>query len=75
MVLFPWIIYEVLKKKYGEQSSEFQDILKKNPKYERQAYILVAKNKDGETGVVECHWDKVRMRFYTPTNQEEILNE
>ena len=74
MVLFPWIIYEVLKKKYGEQSSEFRDIIAKKPQYETLAYILVAKNKDGETGTVECQWDKVRMRFCTPANREEISN-
>jgi len=71
MVLFPWIIYEVLKKKYGEQSKEFQDIIRNRPHYETLAYILVAKNKDGETGPVECRWDKVRMRFYSETDRKE----
>jgi len=71
MVLFPWIIYEVLKKKYGEQSSEFREIIEKKPQYETLAYILVAKNKDGETGTVECCWDKVRMRFYSETDRKE----
>jgi len=72
IVLFPWVIYEVLKKKFGEQSMEFKKIINKHPEYETLTYILVAKNKDGETGVIECSRDIERMRFYNEARQEYL---
>jgi len=65
LIIFPWVPYEVLRKKYGEGTTAFIRILQQHPKYEKKAFLNVAKNKDGDTGVVRCCRDKVKMMFYT----------
>lgn len=71
LVLFPWVPVELLKKQFGDQSKIYSDILREYPlnnngvRLENLAYICVGKNKDGQTGNVECRRDEVRMRFYS----------
>lgn len=71
MIIFPWVPYELMKKKYGEQSYEFKNFLHNYPHLQNLSYMVVAKNKDGETGVVECARDAQRMRFYTEQKYEQ----
>ena len=76
VVIFPYIPHEACKREYGEQSQDFIDI---NRAYLNQygipldsmGYVVVDKNKDGETGVVSCRRDPVRMRFYSESRFSE----
>lgn len=70
MVIFPYIPHEACKREYGEQSETFIGINrayldKYGIQLDRMGYVVVDKNKDGETGVVACRRDPQRMRFYS----------
>lgn len=65
VIIFPHVPYEVMKSKYGTQSNEFITWLRSSPDNETLSYIVVDKNKDGETGTVQCCRDSKRMRFYS----------
>ena len=70
VVIFPYIPHEACKREFGEQSQAFIDINRGYlDKYgiplSEMGYVVVDKNKDGETGVVACRRDPVRMRFYS----------
>ena len=79
LILFPWMPLEILKKhpNYGEQSDAYRDILKNNPRQIndrwfdvlRDCYIVIGKNKDGDTGTIPCKRDIKRMRFYSEAKQ------
>lgn len=70
VLLFPWVPAELMKKRYGEQSDAYINIMRSRPELERLAYIIIGKNKDGETGMIECRRDVERMRFYTESKAE-----
>jgi len=64
LVLFPWNVAEALRKTgISEDDITYQDeINRTDPGYER-AFILVAKNKMGSPGPIECRWWPSRMQF------------
>lgn len=65
VIIFPWVPYELCKKRFGEQSQRFADIQREVPGIETLAYMIVAKNKDGWTGTIECRNNPERMQFYS----------
>ena len=83
VILFPWVPMEVLKKHpdFGEQSMVYKRLVTgyyddevwvppTRDELQTLTYMVVGKNKDGETGVVECHRDVKRMRFYSEAQEE-----
>lgn len=75
VVLFPWVPEQVLKQRFGENSQNYVRTMQEKPHLQNLAQIIIAKNKDGETGTVECRRDVERMRFYSESKQGAGRNE
>lgn len=74
VILFPYIPYEACKQAYGDQSDTFGKCeieyeAKNGTPLKNMGYVVVDKNKDGETGVVVCRRDPVRMRFFSQARE------
>ena len=63
VVLLPHIPREILKDLYGEGSPAFEATIQERPALANQAFIVIAKNKDGEKGQVEVRFDYNRAMF------------
>lgn len=70
VILFPWVPLEVARKKYGEHSKQFQKIKEQSNELPA-AYVIIAKDKEGETGTIGCLWHPERMAFCAETNRAE----
>jgi len=64
MIIFPWVPEELVKKHYGETSDQYKNLCRDIPNFSQLAYMVVAKNKDGWTGIVECRRDAAHQKFY-----------
>lgn len=69
-ILFPWIPKYVMRERFSEKSNRYKKIMQEHPEFETLAFIKVAKDKDGPTGIIECRIDSVRMRLYSEAKQE-----
>ncbi len=66
LILFPWIPLQFIKTHYGENSKQYLGSVQSGE--DPRAKIIIAKYKDGPTGIVECYWKPEKMSFYTKPN-------
>ncbi|MBU8934888.1 MAG: AAA family ATPase [candidate division Zixibacteria bacterium] len=72
IVLFPWIPLEFLKRRYGETSPKYKNALDPS-RDDHAAYIVIAKNKEGETFLHKCRWHPKAMRFFEESPNRELF--
>lgn len=76
LVLFPWNVLEAMRKTgMSDYDIAFQHEKGRAPSNYERAFIVVAKNKMGETGAVECYWWPNRMQFISLTNRMELTED
>jgi replicative DNA helicase len=70
VILFPWIPLEFIRRRYGRNSEQYRE--KCPPEgTDPAAEVIIGKNKDGDTGEVECRWNAARTKFYN----EDLVHE
>jgi len=66
LILFVWNILQALRSRgISEEDPVYENELKRTYGASERAFIVVAKQKDGPTGEVECLWDPVKMQFHS----------
>lgn len=67
--VFVYRYLKVLEARFGQDSQQYQDELSRCENGIERAEIYVAKQKEGQTGLVRCHFNGNRMQYYSIIDQ------
>jgi len=76
LILFVWNILEAMRKRgTSKDDIDYRREASRVSVGSEPAFIVVAKNKLGETGEIECRWNPQRMMFYSEAYQPPDLTD